>query len=233
MLRKAISVIAKANRRRTAKLVFVHVGKCAGSTILRHFQEQGLDVFQEHVTQVKFQKGKRYIVALRNPMARQLSAYNWRKRLVYLEGDRKDQFPGEYDVFDKFQSFSDYLEALYLPDGQLRPHERGSDLYVHHFPEGLAFHLNDILRNASPETIQAVVCQEHLSDDMQRCFEITVKHRERANTSERPTLSPQAHENLLAYCEDDFRTIEQLNKQGHLTQQQYVSLSNRDPFATP
>ena len=111
------------------KLQFVHVGKCGGSTIAKLLKDSrklrvGILGLESHVDGVVIDSECDYLFCLRNPVARALSAFEWRKKLVLEDAhpNQVQRFSGEANVLRSYGSLSNLVRSLYGPDGYLQQH---------------------------------------------------------------------------------------------------------------
>jgi hypothetical protein len=63
-------------------LVVIHIGKCGGSTVVTELRSNNINFENIHVRNVKYEVNKTYVIIIRNPIQRFISAFNWRHYLV-------------------------------------------------------------------------------------------------------------------------------------------------------
>ena len=91
----------------TDELVYIHIGKCGGSSLWKAINES--PILRENFTKIhKAHKGKppvlkraRYIFVIRNPIERSVSAFNWRFKLVVEDQVQRHRFKGEWEILKK------------------------------------------------------------------------------------------------------------------------------------
>lgn len=85
-----------------APLIYIHIGKCGGTSLFKTIQDSPVvarsfsRIDWVHIVTPAYRPEASYVVVLRNPVSRALSAFNWRYRLVVEEGGQKTRFAGEY-----------------------------------------------------------------------------------------------------------------------------------------
>ena len=87
-------------------LRFIHVGKCGGSTIEKLLYESPIvnrnykQIIHSHVDGVTIDTNCDYLICLRNPISRAISAFEWRQKLVVSDPfpNQSRRFRGEYDA---------------------------------------------------------------------------------------------------------------------------------------
>ena len=81
----------RLHRSTRRELLFIHIGKCGGATLWRALSQSALIrqqfslVKSIHVRRPPIRRHTRYLIVVRNPIARALSAFNWRYKLVVEE----------------------------------------------------------------------------------------------------------------------------------------------------
>ena len=75
-----------------------------------------------------------YLICLRNPISRAISAFEWRKKLVVSDPppNQATRFRGEYEVLRAYDSFSDLASKLYQEDTSLNEFVARDFQLIHH-----------------------------------------------------------------------------------------------------
>ncbi|MEY8847710.1 sulfotransferase family 2 domain-containing protein [Psychroserpens sp. XS_ASV72] len=207
--------------------VFVHIGKCGGSSVLDEFKKRNMKFQEKHVAAFKFRKKKKYCIIIRNPISRFVSAFNWRYKLVVEDEVQKDMFEGEHTLLKTYKNVNDLAENIYDENGNLVLDFKSDAYYIHHIKEDIDFYIGNLLKKCKKKHIMAVLATETLSDDLERHFGISLNSHLKKNKKDK-YLSPLALKNLTRYLEKDFACIERLNTLGCLTSEQYKLLSNKE-----
>ncbi len=66
-------------------LRFIHIGKCGGTSLLTAFKDQGIKLQNFHLTKPEFNPNHQYIIWIRNPLRRFVSAYNFSAALINFD----------------------------------------------------------------------------------------------------------------------------------------------------
>lgn len=159
------------------KIVFVHVGKCAGGSIINslrsamsdHFIMYELHCFNANLAIRDIIARDRgdlsYLVSTRDPVSRFISSYNWDKHNIYLSN--KALSPSCGPLFEQFSSVDELALALGSDDPETA--DRALDFAgFGHMGMGPAWYTPLDVVKALPYD-RTYLCQsEHLSRDLQK-----------------------------------------------------------------
>ena len=208
------------------RTVLVHIGKCGGESLKAALRDSGFAERMRvvHIEQPPCRGDLEYIIVARNPLRRVISAFNWRYKLVVLDGTQTDRFPGELDVLRRYGSIDALGEALYDDDGGPEIAALGDARRIHHIREDIGFYLTYLLDHCEPGQIRAVLMQERLDADIERVFGIRSGHRvneNRAILNDGP-LSPRARRNLMRFLHQDYEALARLYAWGKIERDVYL-----------
>lgn len=202
-------------------LVYIHIGKCGGASLNSAVQRSRIlrDEFR-HITRVHIEKpayipDARYLIVLRNPVSRALSAFNWRYRLVVEDASQDSRYEGESDVLRKYGTLNTLAENLYVGE-ELNEEVAGEFRLIHHLKEDISFYLSDLLEQVDAEQIFAVLAQENLDGDIEAHLGVLNESRIHSNRpetdSEKLQLSDLARSNLKRFLQRDYDAIRRLDE---------------------
>lgn len=220
----------RLRKKNTKETLFVHIGKCGGSTATKALGLQGRfhRVRVIHVSKPPACPAKRYFILLRNPIARAISAFNWRFKLVVDEAIQKDRFPGEWGVLKQYGTLDRLARALYDENGEDNKQAQSDFRIIHHLKEDISFYLSDLLEYISPAQVIGVLTQENLNDDICRFFglrlDIKEKHNSDKTSPEKLTLSDRGARNLRRFLVKDFECIARLHCWGKIDDKTFEQL---------
>ena len=204
------------------KLVIIHIGKSAGSVVCNTLKKNNIEFTQIHVQKAKFKENKKYVILLRNPITRFISAFNWRYKLVLIDKTQKERFYKEKNALEKYNNANNLAENIENYDD-----DEGEE-YIHHIYEDINYYLSDFLRECKSENILGVITQENLFDDFRKIFNIEIDENvdSRKNKSGMSKdISDTGYKLLKKYLWRDYECIEKLYKMGCLSKKQYRKLS--------
>lgn len=218
------------------KLQFVHVGKSGGSTISKLLHVSPVvanrysSVYESHVDGVVVDSECDYLFCLRNPIARALSAFEWRKKLVLNDAhpNQVNRFSGEARVLESYGSLNNLARSLYGSDGFLRQNvARDFDL-IHHLRESISFYLNPLVGVLHRSNVLGVICQETLTQDCREILDVDAssvfERRNESRSLSVPDLDPVVLANLKRYLIQDYSCISQLWSLGVLDDKKFAML---------
>jgi hypothetical protein len=201
-----------------APITLIHIGKCGGSSVRSALTSAGVPFDCIHITPAIYEKGHRYVILIRNPIARFVSAFNWRRKLVCDDRTQQHRFPGEYELLQQYTTIEAF--AMHITEFDSTKH------YIHHINEDIHFYLGEFLKKCDPKEITAVLTTETLADDMKRVFDIITLPHEKENKTYDVLFSTDTYSKLKHYLHKDYACIEKLNQHGLLSPEQYKALSN-------
>ena len=80
-------------------ITFIHIGKCGGTTIKRTLIDNAVKFRHIHLKRPEHEPDSKYLIALRNPVERFISAFYWRRFLLLSgqeAGGKELEFYKEY-----------------------------------------------------------------------------------------------------------------------------------------
>lgn len=196
----------------------IHIGKCGGSTCTSILNKFNIKYELIHIKKPVFDDNCKYLIIIRNPIDRFISAFNWRYKLVVLDKTQENRFAGEKDTLQKYGCVNNLAENIECFDV--------NKTYVHHIYEDINFYLDDFLKKCKKENIIGVITQEDLNYDMQQIFNICdVNTHIHNNTKADKYISTTGYNLLKKYLHKDYECVNKLFAMGCLTDKQYTILS--------
>ena len=166
-----------------------------------------------HVERPRLRAGQHYLLVIRNPVSRAISAFNWRHHLVMQTEKQKDRFPGEWEILNKYKTLNALAERLY-EDGIPNESVLREFRTIHHLRESIAFYLGEFPERVNPKRIFAVFCAEFLDQEVEDVLQVPGAPRIHENASKQPEentrLSDVGRANLARVLEEDYRVVEWL-----------------------
>lgn len=207
---------------------FIHIGKCGGTNIINKFK-----LPQIHMRIPKDNEANKYIIWIRNPLDRFVSAFFYSKDIVnhmfdnIIYEDRKKtilqrnySISEEYDyLLNKFKTANDLAEAIDSDNYALQ--ESAIKLMNHqeeHIYKGIGFYLRngDFVKN-NYNKILFVGSVENMEDDILKLSKLINKNNNsnkfnRKNLNKHSKfLSKRAIKNLLNFYKDtDYKALNAL-----------------------
>lgn len=222
------SVVAKVFNRKTRdnkikddenQLVFIHIGKCGGSSLWDAINNSSLvrkqftRLHKVHMGKPPILEKSKYLIVIRNPISRAVSAFNWRYKLVVEDEVQRHRFEGEWKILSKYKTLNTMAEALYKND-ELNEKVAREFQSIHHLKENIGFYLQDLLEHLTPEQLFGVLSTETLSEDVRHQLGVTSLKRTYENgkyvNNDKMYLSELAYENLRKYLLADYQCLEKL-----------------------
>lgn len=207
--------------------IFIHIGKTGGTTVHDELKIHGFRYREVHVrkaNKVHFNSNKTYVISIRNPIKRFVSAFNWRYHLLVVEKSKPGK-EGEVEFLMKHRNVNNLAESLFDENGtQLIDFSR-EGMKIGHITESISQYLQN-LKTQNANLIAGVIDTETLSEDMMRIFGIQVSKATNKNSHRNYSkdLSKKGLQNLIKFLAPEFEIIEKMNRMGLLTDKQYENL---------
>jgi len=196
----------------------IHIGKCGGSTVGLILTQNNIKFEHIHIEKPIFNKHKKYLIMIRNPIRRFISAFNWRYRLVVVDKVQPDRFKGEAETLTRYKSVENMVMNIDSYDKTKQ--------YIHHIYEDIDFYLGDFLQKCKKKNIVGVILQEDLNNCMMEIFRVQVGDTNlKKNNSSDTYISNTGYEKLKKYLYKDYQCIDKLYSMGLITERQYKILS--------
>ena len=198
----------------------IHIGKCGGSTVNHILKKNNIKHQTIHVSKPIFDPNCKYLIVIRNPIDRFISAFNWRYKLVVLDKTQQKRFKFEKDTLQKYGCINNLAENIDSFDIDKS--------YIHHIKEDIHFYLNDFLGKCKKENIIGVITLEDLNNDIKQICNIsndTVIHINNNKSKLDKCISDLGYDLLKKYLFKDYECINKLFIMGCLSDKQHNILS--------
>jgi hypothetical protein len=200
-------------------IIFIHIGKCAGSTVEYIFEKNNIKIKEKiHVEKPIYDNKYKYVILLRNPIKRFISAFNWRRKLVLDDKSQEFRFENEKTLLEKYKNvnnLSQHISEFSSENG-----------YIHHINENIDFYLTDFLNECEKENIIAVMTTETLNKDLKHFFNIDLDETHLKKNKKNENLSNLEYSNLKQYLKKDYACIDKLYELGLIDNDKYSILSS-------
>ena len=200
-------------------LIYIHIGKCGGASLWNAILKSNLiktnfaNIEKVHVKKPPIKKKSKYLIVIRNPIQRAISAFNWRYKLVVEQNSQRNRFEGEWEVLTKYGTLNKLAENLY-ENNQLNYETAANFRLIHHLKEDISFYLTDLLDSISRKQIFAIMSTENLNSDIKKYLNVKTVDKIHENSklikSDKKKLSVVAYNNLKKFLSKDYECIEKI-----------------------
>lgn len=194
-------------------LHIIHIGKTAGSSICFQLKKYNINFTNIHTSIPKYNPKYKYIILLRNPIQRFISAFYWRKYLVFDSKKQKNRFHKEFKIFQKYNNINSFIQNY------------NSKLYIHHIKENISFYLSIFLQFCNKDNILGCITTEFINEDFYNIFNKRINYHFKNNKIEKDKLTKENYIKLKKILEEDYKCINKLYEMGSLSEKQYKILS--------
>ena len=204
-------------------LVIIHIGKCGGSTVSNTLQINNIKYTGIHISKVEYNKDKKYVIVIRNPVQRFISAFNWRYYLVCDIEKQKNRFKNEKEKLEKYKNIDNLCEEL-KHDKNIFNGNKKSGNYIHHLKEDIFYYLENFIDKCPKKQILGVICTETLKTDVKNIFDIDVKKHKKNNKNYSKNITDKNYKILKSYLKKDYEIIDKMYKYNWINDNQYSFL---------
>jgi hypothetical protein len=203
-------------------LIFIHIGKCGGTTIAEELHQNNILHEEIHMEEIKYDSSKKYLISIRNPIQRFISAFYWRYYLVCCDKNinQTNRFPNEKNILNKYVTVDKLAQDLKnnqnIFNGDMKSHN-----YIHHLAEDIDFHLKNFINECPKDKIKGVICTETICKDMRTIFNVTVIKNKKNNKSFDKQITSETRDILKLYLKKDYEIIDKMYAQKWITIDQY------------
>lgn len=195
-------------------LELIHIGKCGGSTVTDELKGKRIKFTRVHIRKMTYNPNKKYVIVIRNPIKRFISAFYWRYHLVCKTKQQENRFKNEKNFLNKYQNVDNLCNDLKINPDIFKGN------YVHHIKEDIHFYLKDFIDKCPKNQILGVICTETLKEDMKNIFNIDVtKHKKKNGKNE--MINVENYEILKNYLEKDYMIIDKMYEYGWIDDKKY------------
>lgn len=196
----------------TPMFTFVHIGKTGGSTIEKCLNDNYINYEKRHCCEIEYNQNKLYVISIRNPISRFISAFNWRYYLLKTKIQENDY---ELKIYEKYKNVNNLAEHLYIDNKLNKELDRDINKVYNYHPShlgmGINYYIGKLLQKCPKDKIVKVIMNETLNDELKSFFNIEVKLKLKNNSSfGDKQLSNTGFINLKRYLEKDYKCIQKL-----------------------
>ncbi|MBN21912.1 MAG: hypothetical protein CL678_11590 [Bdellovibrionaceae bacterium] len=201
-------------------LAIIHIGKCGGSTVLDELKFNKIKHAKIHMQEAIYQPNKKYVIVIRNPIKRFISAFNWRYYLVCDSRQQFDKYNNEKTILNKYKNVDNLCNDL-----KINPHifngSPSSGNYIHHLKEDINFYLKNFIKKCPKKQIFGIICTETLKKDMKNVFNIDVTLHKKNNSKYNKNITNENYKILKSYLKNDYIIIHKMYEYGWINDEQY------------
>ena len=207
----------------TNNLVIIHIGKCGGSTLLKELDLNKIKYELVHVAKVKYDPNKKYLIIIRNPIQRFISAFNWRYYLVCDSKIQENKYMNEKNILNKYNNIDKLCHELRV-NKNIFNGSRNSYNYIHHLKEDINFYLEYFIDICPKDNLLGVICTETLKVDLKNIFNIDLNVHDKNNDKYKKNINNMNYKILKDYLHKDYLIIDKMYNKGWINDKQYLLL---------
>ncbi len=221
----------------------VHVGKCGGMSAVLSLRAANFQFSQFHLQKPIASPNKAYVILVRDPVARFVSAFNWRKHL-YSTGVlpptnatgplSKLRHQAERELIFMIESANALAEQLGSDSSSEASSASSLLSLIGHIPQGFDWYLSSLIEQIEPRQIVGFICTENFSDDFEYLFGFSPsRDRNRLNLTPGVQISEKGRASIAKESDKEYAVLHKLSLMAQSTGVRMSMRYDREHGALP
>jgi hypothetical protein len=174
-----------------------------------------------NLQKVVYNSQKNYIIVIKNPIERFITAFYYRYFLVCDSKHQNNRFKNEKNILSKYKNIDDLCNDLET-NPNIFNGNMDSGNYIHWLKEDIYFHLEDFIKQCPKNKNVIVICNETYKKDMKNIFNIDIKIFESFTYDN--TITDKSYKILKNYLKNNYMIIDKMYEYGWINDNQYKYL---------
>ena len=206
----------------------VHVGKCGGGTIFIECKRRKIKFEKAHLRKPKIRKRYQYVILIRDPINRFISAFNWKmfrcltKEGQNIHGKKPYQNTNESTGFKFWKNINNFAENLFDENGNMNHMASHLIKYSNHLQLDIHFYLENLIKICNSKNCQ-VIRHEYYNEDINQVLNIksvkTNNHKNNYRYSK--YISDKGRQNLKKLLKKDYECFQILKNKNIIDDKYY------------
>ena len=178
-----------------------------------HYPGKVQQIYRHTYNKTSIKKKAKYIILLRNPLERSISAFNYQIKLMKLGSDDY-RFKHEHQILNKYKNIDNIAKNIIIKK-KLNLSCLNEFNSLHHIKYNLEYYLNDLLKTIKSDQIFAVFSTENLNNEIKQKLKVINKTHTRKNnikSKSQKKLSKISKTNLKIILKKEYQMINKLSK---------------------
>ncbi len=218
------------------QLVIIHIGKCGGGSIADAVKKGLIGAELVHVEKPKYVNSNQYVILIRDPVSRFISAFNWKMfRCTTAEGMRYQGMPKPKDKdeiagYKYWKSIGNFADNLYNDKGVINPIALKLIKASNHLKFDISFYIRDLLPFLSKDNCQVIRC-EYFDKDVKNILGISsignekhVYNKEQFDSH----VSAKGRRNLRRLLEKDYACFRKLRQKKLIKKRYFDDVNHKN-----
>lgn len=212
-------------------IYIIHIGKCGGGSLKQELNKKRIKISQCHVEKPIIKKKFKYIILIRDPINRFISAFNWKmfrcttKKGHNFQGMERPRNINEINGYLYWKNINNFAENLYDEKGNINYMALKLIKNSNHLHLDISFYLEEILPFLNKNNCD-IIRFENYKDDINRIFNIetitSTSHVYKKKYSK--YISEKGKKNLRKYLEKDYKCFDKLKEKNIINDDYYQDI---------
>lgn len=152
-------------------MYLVHIGKCGGGTVRKELKKNNIEFEVVHCSKPKILENYKYIILIRDPINRFISAFNWKMFRRLDQGHKECKNSDEIEGFKYWKNINNLAEKMYNSKGNIRKSASKLIDSCNHLQKDINFYLDDLLNHCNKNNCK-VIRYEYFKEDISKVLGI-------------------------------------------------------------
>lgn len=199
----------------------IHIGKCGGGSLWEELKKINKKIKRCHCKRPEIKREFNYIILIRDPINRFISAFNWKK---FISSTNKIKIE-ETNGYKYWKTINNLSENLYDKNGNINKTVLKLIKVSNHLHLDINYYLEKILPFLNKNNCN-VIRFEHYNDDINNIFNIKIKSQKHVYNKKDYSkyISDKGIKNLKRFLEKDYNCFHKLKEKNIINDEYYHNI---------
>lgn len=199
----------------------IHIGKCGGGSLMEELKKINKKIKKCHHKKPEIKNKFNYIILIRDPINRFISAFNWKKFVCSTRKKDSNEIKG----YKYWKNINNLAENLYDKNDNINEMALKLIKSSNHLHLDINYYLKEILPFCNRNNCD-VIRFEHYNDDINNIFNIEIKSQKHVYDKKESSkyVSDKGIKNLKRFLEKDYNCFHKLKEKNIINEEYYHNI---------
>ena len=205
-------------------IYIIHIGKCGGGSLKQELKKKNKDFKGCHCKKPIIKEKFKYIILIRDPINRFISAFNWKMFKCTTKEVNKNNI-NEIEGYKYWNDINNFAENLYDKNGNINDMALKLIENSNHLHFDINYYLEEILPFCNRNNCD-IIRYEYYHNDISKVFNIeSISSKSHVYTKPyNKYISDKGIENLRKFLEKDYNCFHKLRKKNIINNEYYQNI---------